>query len=264
MRDILNLAHLFKEFQIYPKEKFSSGSPFIEFQRLYPKNYYSQDIDLLIELQDYSPIRRGADLPWWGEQFFQNTSGPKVMLIAQDSNALDAGSVVIYAHLFNEIPLTSGTKFTQFINRLSSSDLFKYQNWKRAFQQLKDWELNLTHLYITDAKKVYKPRQEVRKDSFDNAKSSIVLEEEIKIVNPDYIITLGSQAFNLLSSTSLLSEKINYADAVECGELIQLSLGKLIVSPFITGQCHTSPNFKERKRIAKELIHREISSKYLK
>ncbi|WP_335711942.1 hypothetical protein [Neobacillus drentensis] len=65
------------------------------------------------------------------------------------------------------------------------------------------------------------------------------MEKEIKIVNPDYVITLGAHAFNLLSSTSLLSEKINYADAVEYGEVIQLSQGKLIVSPFITGQCHT-------------------------
>ncbi|MEH7482975.1 hypothetical protein V7157_18320 [Neobacillus drentensis] len=153
MSDILKLADLFSEYKIYPKEKFSSGSPVIEFQKLYPKNYYSQDIDFLIERQDHSPIRRGADVPWWGQQIFQNTSDPKVMLIAQDSNALDAGSVVMYAHLFNEIPLTSETKYTEFINRLSSSDLFKCHNWKRAFQQLKDWQLKLAQLYFTDAKR---------------------------------------------------------------------------------------------------------------
>ena len=56
--------------------------------------------------------------------------------------------------------------------------------------------------------------------------------------------------------------RVSYATAVECGEVIELSTRKLIVTPFITGQCHTSPNYKERLRIATELIHKEISSKY--
>lgn len=262
MNGILNLAHLYRDFQIFPKEKYTSGTPLIEFQKLYPNNYYSQDINLLLEQQNYDSHLRGADLPWWGDRFFQNPTGPKVMLIAQDSNALDAGSVVMYAHLYNEIPLTSEITYNQFINKLSTRDLFKYNNWKRAFQQVKNWKINLGNIYLTDAKKVYKPHIDGQKDSFDNVQSVILLEKEIKIASPDYIITLGSQAFNLLSSTTLLSVKGNYAEAVECGEVIQLSQGKLIVSPFITGQCHTSPNFKERLKIATELIHREISCKY--
>jgi hypothetical protein len=262
MDDLKKLATLFNEYQIYPKSKYTPGTPLKEFQKLYPNNHYTLEIEQILNEQDYPSIKRGADLPWWGKQFFQNTAGPKIMLIAQDSNASDAGSVVMYSHLFDEVPITSERNYSAFTNKLSSKDLFKYSNWKRAFQQIKDWELDPNHIYFTDAKKVYKNRIQGQKDKFDNTSCVYLLEKEIEITKPDYIITLGSQAFDLLSSTSLFEGKRLYSDAVECGEVIPLKQGKLIVSPFITGQCHTSYNFKNRMRTATELIYREIHNNF--
>ncbi|OCA85962.1 hypothetical protein A8F94_14035 [Bacillus sp. FJAT-27225] len=261
MDTILSLAKAFSGYKIYPKEKFTSGTPVAVFQHLYPSNYFTRDVKAMLNHQNYPSIKKGADLPWWGENVFnEQWKGQRIMLIAQDSNASDAGSVVMYSPLYTEITNYSEVAYNRYIDLLETKDLFKYHSWKRALLQIKSWGLDLKSIYFTDAKKVYKDRIPGKKDTFDNYQSAKLLEKEIEIVKPDYIITLGKQAFDLLGKTTFFKDNRTYGEAVECGEVIPLTHGKLIVSPFITGQCHTSTNFQKRIKIATELIQKEISN----
>lgn len=65
--------------------------------------HYSKDIDTFLSFHDYEANRRGADLPWWRNTYFNNCSGQRTMIISQDSLSTDAGSVVFWANLYDVI-----------------------------------------------------------------------------------------------------------------------------------------------------------------
>lgn len=91
---LTQLSQLFAQYKIYPDEKFTSDSPLRYFQKLYPNNYYSIQTQDFIKIHNYEPTKRGADLPWWGKNYFIENSEFKVMIISQDSLSKDAGSIV--------------------------------------------------------------------------------------------------------------------------------------------------------------------------
>ena len=72
MEKINKLSSLFAKYKIYPKGKYGNRSAISVFQRMHPDNYYSEASRFLIDKQNYSPEQRGADLPWWGKEYFGN------------------------------------------------------------------------------------------------------------------------------------------------------------------------------------------------
>jgi len=97
---ISQLAQLFAEYEIYPKEKFTVDTLagwFLENS----DNYYAQDLrNDFLPKQNYQSEKRGADLPWWGKEYFSEQKGKRIFIVAQDSGTPDAGSIVFWAHLF--------------------------------------------------------------------------------------------------------------------------------------------------------------------
>lgn len=97
------LSEMFTEFKVYPLFSYSENTPVRIFKNLYSENYFSKDIKRFLDLHDYKPVRRGANLPWWGKSFFENNNYKKVMIVSQDSLSDDAGSIVFWANLYDVI-----------------------------------------------------------------------------------------------------------------------------------------------------------------
>jgi len=243
------LSEIFSPYKIYPLLRYTEGSPVRNFQKLYPENYYSKAIEIFLSKHDYEPIRRGADLPWWGKKFFSKKEGYKVMIISQDSLSRDAGSIVLFAHLFNEI--NSQGEYDYYISGLNENQNFGYKNWRMVRDQFIRWNIDLDFCYITDAAKVYKEGS-WKDGDFDRVRSKILLEREIDICEPDLIIMLGAKPLNLLK------KRLKYSSIVEKGETISVKGIECVVSPFITGQGPTQRNYKKRLDIASEIIRSRV------
>jgi len=247
-KDIMALSQIFAEYQIYPLSCYKANSPLRVFQKLYPDNYYAKDVEIFLSLHDYKPIRRGADLPWWGECYFEDDGKKRVMIVSQDSLAQDAGSVVFWAHLYEVIG--SRYEYDRFTQRLEDPKLFEYNKWQRSYSQIMRWKIDLKHCYITDASKVYWQNLQHRK-GFNREASRSLLKREIDFVRPDLIILLGGDPLKLLFG-------LEYKDVVEKGEYIFYRGIPCVVSPFITGQGHTQKNYYKRLEIASGLIHKKL------
>lgn len=247
---VKHLSMIFTEYQIYPLSCYKENSPVRVFQKLYPDNYYAGDIEDFLSLHDYKRIRRGADLPWWGEKYFENDKKNRVMIISQDSLAKDAGSIVFWANLFGII--RSRYDYDRFTERLEDPKMFEYDKWERAYSQIMKWKIDLEHCYITDASKVYWSDLQNRK-GFNKEASKRLLEREIDFCKPDLIILLGGESLKLLFG-------LEYKDVVEKGEYIFIKGIPCVVSPFITGQGHTQKNYHKRLEIASKLIIEKVTN----
>lgn len=243
------LSKIFFEYKIYPQCLYTANTPVRTFQKLYPDNYYSKDISKFLKIHDYKPVIRGADLPWWGETFFESNN-KKVMIISQDSLSEDAGSVVFWSNLYDVI--NNKDDYERYNSLLVNDNLFSYNSWYKVLEKLKDWKIDLDNCYITDACKVYQFGPE-KQNKFDIKKSKELLHKEINFCKPNLLILLGSKPLKLLLPD------VNYSGAVERGEYLHFGEIKVVVSPFITGQGHTQKNYSKRLNIASELI-----SQYMK
>ncbi|MGA8941651.1 MAG: uracil-DNA glycosylase family protein [Thermoactinomyces sp.] len=251
---IRRLAELFAEYRTYPYERYQHNSPAIVFQEMYPENHYSKDLNIFFEYQDYSTDQIGADLPWWGEKYFTNEPGFRTLIVSQDSLANDVGSIVFFAHL---LPIVQNSaEYAQYNDRLDHNHCYRYRSWKMVKEYLLKWKLDFDYLYITDARKVYKPdslqyknidRQKRRK-YFHESKCKKLLEAEIDFCNPDLIILLGAPSLRLLDKNR------KYAAIVDNNEPILINQRKAIVAPFPSSLSKTQPRFSERMANATKLI----------
>lgn len=242
---IQNLSRLYAKYRIFPDCCYSSGSPVEAFTRLYPDNNYSKELGVFLKLHTYPPVQRGADLPWWGCNYFSCIPGKRTMIISQDSLSKDAGSIAFWAQLFSVIRNEDNYKY--YTSQLSDKDLFRFSSWSKVYNQLHNWKLDLNYCFITDAAKVYKNGSWKDRD-FDRQRSKELLLEEIEICKPDLIIILGA------APLVLLDPDIKYGDIVDSGKTININSFKCIVSPFIIGNGPTQVNFKERLAAASKLI----------
>lgn len=245
MEKMDKLAQLFAKYKIYSNVCYHGHSPVKVFQGMFPHDHYSQDLKAFLLYQNYEPEQRGADLPWWGKEFFTKKTGFRTLIVAQDSTAKDAGSIVLFAHL---MPIINNlAQYRDYANRLNAKNSFRFNSWNKMRNQLIEWNINFDFLYITDAAKVYK-KSSWKDKNFDKKKSQELLKAEIKFCNPDLIILLGSAPLYLLDGTK------NYASVVENGKHILMAGRRCIVAPFPIGNGPTQQNFKTRLEIATDLI----------
>ena len=220
MGKISKLAQIFSKYKIYPKDKFTTNTAvgwFLENS----DNYYAQDLrNYFLSKQNYQSVKRGADLPFWGKEYFSNKSGKRIFVVTQDSQTPDAGSVVFWAHLFGNLDL-----YKKFRNAFGKNPETALRYDKFILEECK---LNLDFLYITDAKKVY---QDNSWKKFDYYQSQNLLEEEIKFCQPNVIIFLGNSGLELLTS-----KKWKLADYYKNDENIKIKGIDCFVFPFPTGQ----------------------------
>jgi len=249
MKKISELAKFFAKYETYPKICYNDCSPVRVFQRMFPENYYSKDLETFLSYQNYKPTQRGADLPWWGRKFFTEQVGFRILIVGQDSLTKDAGSIVLFSHLMPIIN-TEG-RYKEYTDKLKLKKPFPFNSWNKIRTRLINWDIDLDFLYITDAAKVYKKGSWNNRD-FDRQKSKELLEAEIGLCNPDLIILFGALPLHLLDKTK------NYASMVENGKVILIKGKKCVVAPFLIGNGPTQPNFKRRLEIASNLIKKTI------
>ena len=251
MVSIINLAKLFAEYKIYPRQLFSEDSPVRAFQRIYPDNHYSTQIEQFLAQQNYEPVRRGADLPWWGSRYFSQEKGFRTVIISQDSLSADAGSIVFFANIF---PVCyDQDEYEDYHSQLGENQSFRYSSWVKVRDLIIEWDLDFRFLYITDAAKVYKLKSWKDRD-FDKKASKVLLEKEIKLCAPDLVIILGS------SGVSLLLPDVKYGDIVDRGKPVSVVGYKTVVAPFPIGNGPTQKNYRPRLQKALELIKSIVNS----
>lgn len=252
MGNIDTLSKKYAEYRIYPKRKYVAGTPLKEYLDLYPNETYAKLIEKFLSQHKYEPLQRGADLPWWGESYFSTEKGFRAFIIAQDTYAPHAGSIVFFSHL---MPLNiQWGQYEQYRNRLNNNYRgFTYNSFSSVRNVIVNkWELEQRFLFITDGAKVYNTASSKDGD-FDRIKSLELLRAEIEICDPDLIIILGT------APLKLLVPKGNYRELVEMNEYYYLdNTYKCVISPFIIGQGITQPNFDNRFNIATELIQHAI------
>ncbi len=242
---IEELTQLFAKYRIYPHSCYSEHSPVGLFQKMFPDDHYSRDLETFLASQNYAPEQRGADLPWWGRKFFTEQSGFRVLIVGQDSLAKEAGSIVLWTHLMPDI--SSEQEYRKFTNQLNAQKPFSFHSWSTIKNQLIEWDMDFNFLYITDAMKVYNKGSWIDRD-FDQEKSKKLLDAEIELCNPNLIILLGASPLHLLDSAK------NYAFVADSGKSILINGRKCIVVPFLIGNGRTQPNFEKRLEMATSLI----------
>jgi len=245
MEKIKELAQLFAKYKVYSKSCYDYYSPARTFRRMFPENHYSQDLKTFLSYQDYEPTQRGADLPWWGRGFFAKQKSFRALIVAQDSAARDAGSIVLFTHLMPII--NNSAQYKDYTNRLNVKNPFRFSGWNKMKSQFIKWNIDLDFLYMTDASKVYKEGSWKDWD-FDRKKSKELLESEIEFCNPDLIILLGTSPLYLLDNT------VNYASVVEGGKPISILGRSCVVSPFLIGQGPSQKDFEIKLKTATYLI----------
>lgn len=241
MSQIVSLANLFARYRIYPKNSFSEKTTARIFQQTQPYDHYARDLDQFLALQQYDKEKRGADLPWWGKDFFLSSQA-KVMLISSDSLAKDAGSIVFHACF---MPTMDEAVYKRFRDE---HNLEKFRSYGRAKNLLSSVS-QLESIYLTDGAKVYKHGS---RKYFDEQQSRQLLEEEIELCNPHLIILLGS------SPLELLRFEENYADVV--GKRILNRAGRpFIVAPFpsVANQKYYQSRFDNTVQLVKSFWSRK-------
>lgn len=245
---IKQLGEIFRPYGIYPQDRYNEKTAFKVFQNTHPDHHFSREAQYLIGTQQRHSERIGADLPYWGKNYFSNDQNTRYFIISQDSNSLDAGSIVFYANLMNhEI---HPKEIHSYINRYKLTP-FKSWNDARDFF-ISDLELNMDYVYVTHAKKVYpkgKREQNYHVDQKQRQKWLAECEEisrelifkEIAFCSPDIIIAMGTNALKLLKPDappqSLLLENNQFSQQIK--EPITCSNGRVlkefIYSPLPSG-----------------------------
>jgi hypothetical protein len=250
MNVISDLSRMYSDYKIYPACTFYKGTPLRVFQEMFSDNYYSNDMNTFLQEHDYKPVRRGADLPWWGEYYFKDNSHKKALIISQDSLSADSGSVAFYAHIMQAV--NNEAKFRNFYDELAEEyRRFGYSNWNKIKEMIKDWEIGFENIFITDASKVY---LENSSDKFDLKKSRELLKKEIEFCKPDILILLGSKPLNLLAKEYV------YATIVDKAELIKIEGINTVVCPFPVGNGRSQKNFNQRMDRSRQLIKDVLSA----
>lgn len=182
---IAKLANIFVEHGIYSKNRFeSSDCPLRVFQKMYPEDEYSKQIEEFLKHQPDSHSGIGADLPWWGNRYFTDDKGIRIMIVSQDSRTPNGGSVTFY------MPLLKDNRRVNELRGIINS----YSHWDPfvSFELTKDFfekcNLNYDFVYVTDAQKVENNWEKL-------------FELEIEIVNPDVILCLGNRGLTYLLKT---------------------------------------------------------------
>lgn len=243
------VAKLFAKYKVCSKNCYGNDSPVKVFQKTYPDNHYSKELEVFLSYQDYLPTQRGADLSWWGKDYFSGKKGFRVMVIGQDSKAKDAGSVVFFTHLM--LIISGKVDYQKHIKFLHTK--FSFNSWDKIKKWFAQCNIDLDYLYVTDGKKVYKEGS-LENDDFDKKKSKELLEEEIDLCSPDLIVILGA------SSLSLLDKSRKYNFTAEEGKVIEIRGRRCIVAPFPIGLGRIQHNFEKRLSIATHLIKHLIKS----
>ncbi|MEH6908554.1 uracil-DNA glycosylase family protein [Neobacillus drentensis] len=268
---ITSLGEIFKPYGIYPQDRFHEKTAVRVFQNTHPFHHYAKEAEHFIQTQPVNSDRIGADMPYWGKKYFSKEKGTRYFIISQDSNSLDAGSIVFYAQLMNnEI---SPDEINTYINKHC---LTKFRSWGEARKfLLLELELDMDYVYLTDAKKVYpigKKEQNLKADqnqrqkwlSFEEETSRKLVFEEIELCSPDVIIAMGTNALDLLNPNlptqsvileeNKLIQKIARTIKCENGKI----LNELIYSPLPSGANRKYFN-QESKIKVKEAIYKYLA-----
>ena len=235
MNQLLKLAELFSQYKLYPIQCFDNTSIAHIFQTTHPKDSYAKDLTKILEIQHYKPEQRGADLPWWGKRFFSKSIKPRVMIISQDSNSPNAGSIVFHACLW---PYMDYNEYKKYIrnNRLV---LYRGFGLSRDLIQV----IGFDNIYITDARKVYK-KVPIKDKDFDEDYSKELLEWEISICDPELIVLLGEKTMHFMD----FEERYNEV----CGnQVLTRNNRPYIVAPFPSG---ANLSYNTRAEITKMFI----------
>jgi len=123
MKRISELAQLFAKYKVYPKSCYDYHSPVRTFQRMFPENHYSKDLEVFLSYQNYEPAQRGADLSWWGKKFFAKGKGFRTMVISQDTAMEDDKSIVLASQFFPDI---DKAQYQEFINEMGVKKYFGF------------------------------------------------------------------------------------------------------------------------------------------
>lgn len=79
-----SLAELYASYKIYPKSRYTEQTPIGIFEQapLLQKDHYLIKLANFLDKNNYEPIRRGADLPYWGKEYFLENKGLRIFIIA--------------------------------------------------------------------------------------------------------------------------------------------------------------------------------------
>lgn len=254
MRSLEEIIKGYIKYGIYPQQSLKAHySPYMVLKNLLEHQCptYFQELTEMIKKQPEESNRIGADLPYWGEKYFSSLPGPRIMIIAQDSKAIDSGSIVFYAPLIH-LNLESSNQYNElFYDKITDffpdkQRTFRYDSYRHVVDAINDWEINLDFTFITDAKKVYvdsskqQMKQGIKQEKlFNVTESQDLLNIEIENAQPDFIILLGREPLNIINKIN--NSKIKYEDVVGKEPFI-LKNNTYISAPFITGQGRFSPN----------------------
>lgn len=180
---------------LYPLTRYKDETPLRVSQKEY-KNFkfhnsnYCSDIDHFLSFHDYPQSSEGADLPWWGDEYFSNKKGKRVMVISQETRSPLSGSIAFHANLMKHMDENHYNDFLD-IYRLP-----KFTGWMMAKELFEECGIDYDFMYITDGRKVERKSLSQKKLEHD----SEILKAEIEICNPDVIIILGYVGLFVLNS----------------------------------------------------------------
>lgn len=238
-----DLALLHAKHRFWSRKKFTDPeSPIGNFIRCFPTNNFSQTL-----LDNYLPKYEVTDssypdvpdFPYWGSKLLSNSI--KIAVVA-DSN-LGKGSLIsctLYAMLWSE---NTRHNLPQLRACFSYWDFSRYNRYASIFLDL--WELNPETLFVTDAFKCGK------RNVVEKQRSQKVLLQELKLVKPDFVITLGADSFRCVTD---FNKQFRTSAKIELGA----KKATVIASPFPAGMGVTSTSFPARLAQATWYIWREV------
>jgi hypothetical protein len=236
---IKELSTLFFKYKIYPKSSFENSfvNHFISTNQ---ENYYSRDIIDFLSIHQYVQLKIGADLPWWGKEYFGINSKIRTFVIAQDSNSSDAGSVTFYANLMQ---LMNKEQYKCYVSKFQ-----RFDGWILVKELFELCDLNMDYTYITDARKIYpdeslkykdiigdneesiKEKARLRRKLLINKRNSSInselLKSELKLCSPNVIIILGNSGLNLIDNS------VKLTDILDAGCTLSKNGIEYLVAPF--------------------------------
>ncbi len=179
---IISLAKVFSEKGIYSKNRYLSNEcPLNVFRNLFPDDSHTRQIESFLSYQPESNEGEGADLPWWGNYYFSDKKGTRIMILSQDSRTPNGGSVTFYMPLIKMESTIEDLR--SIINSHPTWD--KFVSFNKTKQFLDRCQFDYDFVYVTDAKKISNGWEKL-------------LEDEIEIVNPDIILCLGNTGLSHL------------------------------------------------------------------
>lgn len=162
MEKISKLAKLFGKkngYKIYPKCCYDNCTLVRRFQKSFPEDHYSKGLKTFLYYQKYKPTQRGADLPWWGEDFFGAKKACRVMVIGQDTAVKDVGSIVLEAQFFPD-------RFDEVINKIINKfgiDIGRRKRIKDQFVRKANYQERLEKATNLIKKEISRCRRKLKK-----------------------------------------------------------------------------------------------------